>query len=137
MKIKKFLMCMMIVFLFISQCFICNNKTTKVSALDELTVKAVEHYDRKTTVGLGEFGKINVVVTISHNMTTGKSCVYAVKETPEFSKLYPFLKFKSVSTSPSQGVYFTGAISIKVTVTYLNDIPGNSKTFTKDAYIDL
>ena len=46
MKIKKFLMCMMIVFLFISQCFICNNKTTKVSALDELTVKAVEHYDR-------------------------------------------------------------------------------------------
>lgn len=137
MKLKKILLFVMCLFLLVLQIFVWNISIISVKALDDFEVKAVEHYDRNITIGLGDFGKVGVVVTISHNMTTGKSCVYNVKATPRFNHLYPFLKFNSVSTSPAKGVYFTGPISIKVTVKYTNDIPGTSKSYAKYGYIDI
>lgn len=118
MKIKRlltifFLSCLMLVFI--------NGSCEKVMALNEndITPRAMETYTRDITVGCGAIGHTNLTITITHNMTTGNSWISKIDRD---DYIYPpfalICQIKSVKTDPGINDYFTGVISIKITVTY-------------------
>ena len=86
--------------------------------------RAYETYSRNRIIGLDSIGHTNLTITIAHNMSTTKSWVLAIDRN---DYLYiPFVtlcRVKSVTTDPAIGEYFTGRISIKVTLIYT--ISGN------------
>lgn len=100
----------------------------KVDAVSCKQAKALETYSRKVTVGCGDVGYSNVNVNITHNMTTGKSYVSSVSHSDTIFPMYVSAKITSVETSPKVKEYFTGSISIKVTVRYTNNGSSNSSS---------
>ena len=92
----------------------------KVQALDNLSPRALETYTKHTVIGCGEIGYTEVTLYITHNMTTGKSWISSISHDDTVFVLYPLADITSVETDPDIDEYFTGKISIKITVHYSN-----------------
>lgn len=131
-KIIKIIVCSLI-------CLSINILTLNVksSYAEEISTYAIERYNRTITFGLNDMGSVKITLVLNHNLTTKKTFIEEVQKEINFNKAYIFLKFKSVKTNPDIGVTFTGSKQIKVTITYANEIPGNSQTYTRSDYITL
>lgn len=100
--------------------------------------RAVERYTKTINVDCHDpdWGYVTVKVTIAHNMTTKRMTIDSATGTGHFNALWPGLRFKSVSTSPSVGSVINGS-SIKVTIYYTNIFDLTSTTFSNSRYLDL
>ena len=100
------------------------SSNVKVNALENnynnVSTRALETYTKSVKVGLGVAGYTEVTLKITHNMTTGKSYISSISHSDYINVGYVTAKVKSVSTDPAKGKYFTGRISIKVSVSYTN-----------------
>lgn len=118
MKFRKIFVVLVVLslfFIFINGSF--ENVNTKVS--HAVSTNAFETYMRMITVGCGSVGLTNVTVTIAHNIKNGKSWLYSIDREDYF--YIPFAticQIKTVNTDKKIGEYFTGRISIKMTVVY-------------------
>lgn len=108
---------------------------SQVSALEDgASTRAIETYTRSTNITLNSnHGYVKATITISHNMTTGKSQITKITVQPYFNVSNPFLMSKSITSNPALEEVFSGAINVKLTYKY-QDI---YTTYTSYGYIQL
>lgn len=108
---------------------------SQVSALEDgASTRAIETYTRSTNIQLAsDHGYVTATININHNMTTGKSWITSVSIKPYFNESYLLLRTVDVNTSPDIGVYFQGAINVKITYKYADKYT----TYTRYGYIQL
>ena len=118
MKMKKILLAAVSVFCTIF--LFTLSSSNRVQALDNITPRALETYTKEATIACGPIGTTRVKLYITHNMTTGNSWISSYTHTDTVYAMYPLADIESVKIDPGVNEYFTGKISIKVTVYWTN-----------------